>query len=226
MKNETKTTGLGSSLTSEEVNRLVARVADGDEEAARDLMEYLFPFVSKIVNARLRYRESKEDVTQEIFMRVFTKLGQYSGKVPFHHWVSRIAVNTCTTAYHRSKANREFRLADLSEEEARVVESVKSAADEIEPSDHLAARELVEKLLDTLNSDDRLVIRLVYLNGFSHQQVSDVTGWSVSLAKVRAFRARQRLRRSLDRLNSAPVPTAPPLEVLKGLVSSPISSAA
>ncbi|MBT5708913.1 RNA polymerase sigma factor [Verrucomicrobia bacterium] len=211
-----------ATLTNDEVTQHVERVKQGDETSVSVLMEFLFPFVAKILNARLRYRESKEDVSQEIFIRVFSKIEQYSGKVPFHHWVSRIAVNTCTTAYHRSKANRELRIADLSEDEARVVESIKSTATEPGPADQLAARELVEKLLESLNPDDRLVISLVYLNGYSHQQVSDVTGWSVSLAKVRAFRARQRLRRTLAKLTADPDPVLGFSKLLNGIVGETV----
>ena len=207
------------SLTNEEVARHIELVKEGSEESVCALMEFLYPFVAKILNARLRYRESKEDVSQEIFIRVFSKIHQYAGKVPFHHWVSRIAVNTCTTAYHRSKANRELRIADLSEEEARVVEGIKTTTDEPGPADQLAARELVDKLLESLNPDDQLVIRLVYLNGYSHQQVSDLTGWSVSLAKVRAFRARQRLRRTLAKLTADPVPDLGLAGLLRGVVA-------
>ena len=209
-----------ASLSSTEVAHHVNEVKCGNEDSVRVLMEFLYPFVAKILNARLRYRESKEDVSQEIFIRVFSKIEQYSGKVPFHHWVSRIAVNTCTTAYHRAKARQELRIADLSEEEARVVESIKATAEEASPSDQLAARELVEKLLASLRPEDQLVIRLVYLSGYSHQQVSDLTGWSVSLAKVRAFRARQRLRRTLAKLTADPGPIPGVAGVFDGLVGN------
>lgn len=220
MKIEGKNTQVKTEVTlsNDEVARHVERVKQGHEESVSILMEFLYPFVAKILNARLRYRESKEDVSQEIFIRVFSKIEQFSGKVPFHHWVSRIAVNTCTTAYHRSKANRELRIADLSEDEARVVETIKSTASEAGPSDQLAARELVDKLLESLKPDDRLVIRLVYLKGYSHQQVSDITGWSVSLAKVRAFRARQRLRRTYLKLTADPVPVLGFSKLLGGIV--------
>ena len=216
--NVTPAADQAESLTQEQVRQHIERVKRGDEESVLILMDFLYPFVAKIVNARLRYRESKEDVSQEIFIRVFNKIDQYSGKVPFHHWVSRIAVNTCTTAYHRAKANRELRIADLSEDEARVVESIKSTAASAGPSEEFAARELVDKLLESLKPDDQLVIRLVYLNGYSHQQVSDVTGWSVSLAKVRAFRARQRLRRTLARLTAETESAVRVSGLLQGLV--------
>lgn len=206
-------------LNNEEVAARIVRVKEGCEDSVRVLMEFLFPVVAKIVNSRVRCRESKDDVTQEIFIRVFSKIDQYSGAVPFHHWVSRIAVNTCTTAYHRAKSSRELRMADLSEDEERVVENLKTTAGEAAPSDRFAAREIVEKLMASLNAEDELVIRLVYLNGYSHQQVSDLTGWSVSLAKVRAFRARQRLRRTLEKLTAEPQIPVPIPQALQGLIS-------
>ncbi len=76
----------------------VSCVRRGDEEAARSLLSHLFPLVLSVVRGHLPRRMSEDDLTQTIFVKVFTKLDQYSGAVPLEHWVSRIAVNTCLNA--------------------------------------------------------------------------------------------------------------------------------
>ena len=63
------------------------------------------------------------------------------------------------------------------------------------PGDALAARELVQKLLDQLKPDDRLVIQLLDLEQKSLVEISQLTGWNQTLIKVRAFRARRKLQK-------------------------------
>ena len=155
-----------------------------------------------IVRARLPRRGCVDDLSQDIFIRIFRKLEQYSGKVPLKHWVSRIAVNMCTNAYHKAKANQELRLADLGEEEAMVIESLSTSDEELEPSQSWAARELVDKLLETLNVKDRLLVDLVCLRGYTYNQAREKTGWNTSAMKVRMFRIRKRLEKTLARLTN------------------------
>ena len=122
-------------------------------------------------------------------------LHQFSGKAPFLHWVSRIAVNTCLNQIRHEKRRPEVRLADLSEDEAAVVEHLAAAPGELDASDQVASKELVDKLLGTLKPADRLLMRLMYLEGRHIDEIASLTGWNRSLVKVRAFRARAQLRR-------------------------------
>src|SRR3989475_13314629 len=133
------------------------RVRQRDEEAARSLLHEIYPLVMKLVRSHLPRRTSEEDLAQTIFMKVFANLDQYSGTVPLEHWVSRIAVNTCLNQLRAEKIRPELRWADLSEDEQRVIESLAStAADFQHPDEHLASKDLVEKLLSRLNPQDRL----------------------------------------------------------------------
>src|ERR1700689_1370255 len=100
------------------------RVRKRDQIAARDLVEHLHPLVIRIVRSHLPRRVSEEDLAQEIFLKMFTRLEQYQGNVPFTHWVSRIAVTTCIDHLRAQKRRPEFRWADLSEKETDVLEAV------------------------------------------------------------------------------------------------------
>jgi RNA polymerase sigma-70 factor (ECF subfamily) len=173
------------------------RVRAGDEDAARALLEHLHPLVAKLVRAHLPQRIDEEDLIQMVFVKVFTKLDQFSGAVPVEHWVSRIAVNTCLSQLHHERARPELRWADLSEEQEKVVQSLAASPDELPASQAFAARELVERLLERLSPADRLVVSLLHLEGRSLEEVGRLTGWSTTLTKVRAFRARQKLRKHL-----------------------------
>ncbi|MHB9008257.1 MAG: RNA polymerase sigma factor, partial [Limisphaerales bacterium] len=95
----------------------IARVRAGDEDAARTMLQRLYPLVLKLVRAHLPRRCSEEDLVQSVFLKVFSKLGTFSGTVPLEHWVSRIAVNTCFNELDRERVRPELRWEDLSEEE-------------------------------------------------------------------------------------------------------------
>ncbi len=171
------------------------RVRRRDQTAARDLVEHLHPLVIRIVRAHLPRRVSEEDLAQDIFLKMFTRIDQYQGTVPFTHWVSRIAVTTCIDQLRAQKRRPELRWADLSERETDVLDSVITNENDVAPDDALAARELVHKLLEQLKPEDRLVIQYLDLEQKSVAEISALTGWNQTLVKVRAFRARRKLQR-------------------------------
>jgi len=178
---------------------LVDRARSGDDDAARELIRQLYPLVAKIVRGYQPRRTAEEDLAQMIFVKVFQNLAQYSGKVPISHWVSRIAVNTCRNQLMAEKARPELRHADLSEEQAAMLENLASD-NALSPDRKLAARDLVEKLLAMLKPVERLVVDMLYLQERSVAEVQKLTGWTAATIKVRAFRARQKLRKQIGGL--------------------------
>ncbi|SRR5581483_3066911 len=184
-----------------DLRALVGDARAHDDDAARALVRALYPLVAKVVRAHRPRRTAEEDLCQMIFIRMFQNLGQFSGKVPLEHWVSRIAVNTCLNQIASEKVRPELRHADLSEEEVAVIEKLAASSDELAPDAQFASRQLVEHLLDGLKPSERLVIDLMYLQGKSVEEIKDVTGWSAPLVKVRAFRARKKLKLQLEKIS-------------------------
>ena len=178
---------------------LVAAALRQDEDAARELvaapLSRWWPnWCERIGPAR----SAEEDLCQMIFIKVMQNLSQFSGKVPLEHWVSRIAINTCINQIQAEKARPELREADLSEEQAAVVRNLAATADELAPDQSFASRELVEHLMNALKPAERLVIDLLYLQQRSVTEIQEVTGWSGALVKVRAFRARQKMKKQMS----------------------------
>jgi RNA polymerase sigma factor (sigma-70 family) len=181
----------------------LARVRGQDQDAARSLVEYLYPTVIRIVRANLPRRAAEEDLAQDIFVKMFEKLEQFRGDVPVEHWVSRIAVNHCLNAIRAQKTRPEWRMADLSEDQAAAMEA--TAADHThtpDPALLIGARELVEMLLEALSPQDRLLIRMLEIEELSVDEVRQRTGWSATLVRVRAFRARRRLNKRFRNLKT------------------------
>jgi RNA polymerase sigma-70 factor, ECF subfamily len=183
-----------------DASELVQAALRHDDEAARELVRRLYPLVAKMVRSHRARRTSEEDLCQMIFIKIFQKLGQFSGKVPLEHWVSRIAVNTCLSQIESERIRPELRHADLSEEEQAVVENLATATEELAPDRQFASRELIEHLFEFLKPVERLVIDLLYLQGRSVEEIHQITGLGAAAIKVRAFRARQKMKKHLTKL--------------------------
>jgi RNA polymerase sigma factor (sigma-70 family) len=170
------------------------------EDAARELVEALYPLVAKLVHAHLPQRDEPEDLIQEVFMKMFARLEQFRGQVPFEHWVSRVAVSTCIDKLRAQKRRPTVRWSDLSEEEQVVIEKI--SAEEIagEKQHETLAWEILQKLLDALAPAERMMITLLELEQKSIAEVCAVTGWNSGVVRIRAFRARHKLKALYEQL--------------------------
>src|SRR2546423_2238864 len=187
-----------------ESDALVQAALRHDDEAARQLVRRLYPLVAKMVRSHRPRRTSEEDLCQMIFIKIFKKLPQFSGKVPLEHWVSRVAVNTCLSQIAAEKVRPELRHADLSEEEEAVVQNLAVSSEELAPDQALASRQLVEHLLELLKPVERLIIDLLYLQGRSIEEILKITAMGVAAIKVAAFRLRQKMKAQLERIGATP----------------------
>ncbi|MGB0581902.1 MAG: RNA polymerase sigma factor [Limisphaerales bacterium] len=177
-----------------DVRACLERVRQRDQDAARDLTEHLYPLVIKIVRSHLPRRMDEQDLAQDIFLKIFAKLDQFKGDVPFEHWVSRVSVTTCLDKLRMQKRRPEWRMADLSEQESDVLEAVTASDEDHDPSKTLGAHELVTRMLEMLKPEDRMVVTLLDLEQKSLAEIAEITGWNKTLIKVRAFRARKKMR--------------------------------
>ncbi len=180
---------------------LLPAIQGGDDAAARTLMECLYPFVLKIVRAYRLRRTGEEDLCQMVFVRMFQRLHQFTGAAPLEHWVSRIAVNTCLNEIEKERIRPELRHADLSESQAQVVEQLASTTAELPEECRGDANFIVQELLQRLDPKDRLLVTLLHLEERSIAEIKELTGWNTAMIKVRAFRARQKLKRFYRQLD-------------------------
>jgi RNA polymerase sigma-70 factor, ECF subfamily len=181
------------------VAELLPRVRGRDEGASRALVDLLYPLVAKVVQANLPRRDEPEDLMQEIFMKLFSRLDQYRGDAPFEHWVSRLAVTTCLDRLRRQRVRPELRWADLSEDEQRVLENSPLPA-EAADADSGNAYVLLGKILEQMPAGDAWLLRQIELEQKSLAEVCALAGWNAGAGRVRLFRARHRLRQAFRQL--------------------------
>jgi RNA polymerase sigma-70 factor (ECF subfamily) len=170
----------------------------GDQVAATELVLRTHPLVLKWVRAHRAQGFTDDDLVQEVYVTVFAKLHAYSPRegIPFAHWLSRVTVRTCLDVL-RAEARRPRAVA-LSGAAHEWLDSLTCERD-LTQADARAARELVDVLLAELAPEDRLVLTLLDLRQLPVAEVAQATGWSRTLVRVRAFRARRRLRAIAER---------------------------
>ena len=186
-----------------DVDDCLRRWKEGSEAAAEEVIQHLYPVISKIVRTHLPRRDDERDLIQEILMKTFAKLHQYKGDAPLSHWVSRLALTTCLDRLRAQKIRPEVRHADLTPDEVDAFNSAWLTGSSPDSSKAIAARDLVDRILSSLSPEDRSLVLMVDLEGRSLQEISETTGWTVSKIKMRLFRIRPQLRQMIQRLEDS-----------------------
>jgi RNA polymerase sigma-70 factor (ECF subfamily) len=178
---------------------LIAAVLQGDSASFEPIIEKYSPRVFATARRYARRESEVEDIVQEVWMKAFQKLNSFRGEAPFEHWLMRLTVRTCYDFLRSHQRNREKSFSELTEPETDWLETFVHRAD-ADPDEAEAARKLVERLLEQLSAPARLIITLLEIEDRSVKEISLLTGWSIPLVKVRAFRARAEMRKLLAKI--------------------------
>ena len=178
---------------------LIAAVLQGHAASFEPLVEKYSPRVFATARRYARRENEVEDIAQEVWLKAFEKLGSFRGEAPFEHWLMRLTVRTCYDFLRRHQRNRESAFTDLTGPEADWLERfVAQPETATETAD--AARLLVRRVLERLSPAARLIITLLEIEDRPVREIARLTGWSVPLVKVRAFRARAEMRKLLTKM--------------------------
>lgn len=177
--------------------QLVELVLAGDASAFESLFERHKKLVASIGARYMRRPEQIEEVVQVAFAKTFVELKRFRGEhdLSFVGWIARITTNSCLDMLRRQRRKPEELVEDLGGFEALQIEDTAFRTDE----DQLIDRDLAGKLLAHVAGDDRALLHMLYAEEMSVAEAASSLGWSISKAKVRAWRARHGLRRILKR---------------------------
>ena len=181
---------------------IVKSVIDGNPDGFGLLIDRYQKKVFAIVAKRIPPCDM-ESVAHDVFLRAYNSLNLFSMKKPFENWLSGIAMRTCCD-YWRSNGRRRSAVApELTENQTEWLESVSasaSLADAQSSSDRKDAEELLEIVMASMEPEDRLLIDMLYLEDWPLKEASDALGWGLSKTKVRAMRAKMKMRKILNRI--------------------------
>jgi len=181
---------------------IIRRILEGDLNAFEQVMARYGDYVLNTVRKHVPQNEVDE-ITQDVFIRVFQSLPSYRGKSEFKYWISAIARRACADFWRKAYKSKEIPLSTLSERHRNWLEN--TIADDSDETFRKAgsrkeARELLDWALARLSPEDRMVLELVHLEGLSGKEAARQLGWSVSNVKVRAHRSRKKLKKIISKV--------------------------
>jgi RNA polymerase sigma-70 factor (ECF subfamily) len=181
---------------------LARQAQDGDESAFAEIVRRYSPRVFSVASRFFRQRSVVEEAAQEVFLKAYTQLGSFEGRGSLEGWLTRIATNTCLNMVRSSKRRPEMTVSDLTDDEQSWMDQ-QSAGDGREQAsveNSLVAADLADRLLAVLPPEDQQALLMIDGEDASIKEVAEATGWSESKVKVRAFRARKKLREAMEKL--------------------------
>jgi len=181
---------------------LARQAQDGDESAFAEIVRRYSPRVFSVASRFFRQRSVVEEAAQEVFLKAFTQLGSFEGRGSLEGWLTRIATNTCLNMVRSSKRRPELTVSDLTDDEQSWMDQ-QSAGDGVQQAsveNSLVAADLADRLLAVLPPEDQQALLMIDGEDASIKEVAEATGWSESKVKVRAFRARKKLREAMEKL--------------------------
>ena len=180
--------------------QLAELVLTGDEAAFEQIFDRHKRLVASIAARYFRRPEQVEEIIQVSFSKVYFELRNFRGahELSLAGWLSRITRNACIDALRGQKRRPEDLSCELAENEH--AELLAFASNESTAEQKHINRDLADKLLARLSPEDRVLLQMVYVEGLSIAEAAESLGWAVSKTKLRAWRARNALRKYLKRL--------------------------
>ena len=185
--------------------QIIRQVLDGKINAFELLLERYRQHVLRIVKKHIPF-DQIEEVAHDVFVRAYQALPSCQQPDRFPQWLSAVAVRTCYDFWRAKYRKREVPMSSLSEQQQRWVDAVISTQSQAAYASHGDDQDRYEVLhvaLNRLSPEDRMVVELVHLEGYSHKEAANLLGWSTANVKIRAFRARKQLHKFLTREKNA-----------------------
>jgi len=183
---------------------LARQAQDGDESAFAEIVRRYSPRVFSVASRFFRQRSLVEEAAQEVFLKAFTQLGSFEGRGSIEGWLTRIATNTCLNMIRGAKRRPELTVSDLTDDEQQWLDHQAGGdgSEQRSVENSLVATDLADRLLSVLSPEDQQALLMIDGEEASIKEVAEATGWSESKVKVRAFRARKKVREAMEKLLS------------------------
>jgi RNA polymerase sigma-70 factor, ECF subfamily len=179
---------------------LARQAQGGDESAFAEIVRRYSPRVFSVASRFFRQRSVVEEAAQEVFLKAYTQLGSFEGRGSLEGWLTRIATNTCLNMVRGAKRRPEFTVSDLTDDEQSWLDQQSGDGEQTSVENELVATDLADRLLSVLPPEDQQALLMIDGEDASIKEVAQVTGWSESKVKVRAFRARKKVREAMEKL--------------------------
>ena len=184
---------------------LVRRAQGGDQSAFQEIVERYQSKVFSIIHGIVRQRNDVEDIAQQVFTKIYFSMRNFDFRSSLITWIYKITVNECFDYLRKKKVRKLVYESDMSEDEARRVENSENGSGRgVRADTTLARRDYVVKLLERVSGEERDLLMLKEVEGYSVEEMARRLNMNENTIKVKLFRARQKLVKASQRLERAP----------------------
>jgi RNA polymerase sigma-70 factor (ECF subfamily) len=182
-------------------SEIIQQILDGDINKFELLVEKYNKSIFRIIYKRIPYQD-QESTAQEIFLKAFQSLSTFDLEKPFENWLSTIAIRSCYNYWREQKRKRQISLVSIEEkheewlEQAENAHSIEKFEAEVSQQETL---EMLKIVMEKLSPEDRLLVDLIYFEGWKLKEAAEILNWKLNKTKVRAMRARQKLKEELKK---------------------------
>ena len=186
----------------EEDSKLVARCQEGDPLAFEELVRKYQQSVINLVYHYIGYKNNVEDIAQKIFIKIFFSLPKFDINRPFFPWLYRIAINQCYDELRHARRKKTYTFSELNLEDASSIEKLISQNETSTRSDENQAeiQALMHKMLAQLPHHQREVILLRDIEAIPYAEIAAILKCTEQAARLKVFRARNRLKTILEKV--------------------------
>jgi RNA polymerase sigma-70 factor (ECF subfamily) len=190
---------------------LIQKAQKGDAAAFNQIVSAYRRRILGTISRVIGRPEDVEDVSQEVFVRLYFSLEQLRTPEVFEPWLYRLTVNACYDYLRKSRRKPEFRMSDLSEQQVMMADAAAGSRLQDDEAERRRTKDTVNELLGAVSEDDRILLTLKEVEGLSLKELEKIYHVNENALKVRLFRARQRvLKKHEEVLKTMKEVTGPP----------------
>jgi len=180
-------------MTTNDESIIVARVLNGDTSAFSKLVDQYKDLVYTLALRMLRNREEAEEVSQDVFIKIFKSLSSFKGDSKLSTWVYRVAYNSCLDQLKKNKKHQMD--VPIDDYNYNKIDTINNALEGLIKAEK---QQLIRTCVNKLPEDSSAIITLFYFDELSLDEISGITGIESNTVKVKLFRARQRLAKIME----------------------------
>lgn len=169
----------------------IKEVLRGDKHAYSFIINRYSNKLYAVMLRMVKNPEDARDLVQECLIKAYSELGKYENTGSFASWLYRLSLNHCMDQFRKKR----FQLVELKEESDHVNTAVTPESKYLQKERY----EQLEKLLELLPHEDRLVLLLKYTKDLSYEEISGILGQPISTVRNKIHRAKKRMRKELMR---------------------------
>ena len=194
-------------MTREEELAIIRRVQNGDTQAFEQLVLAHEKEVFNLARRELRNYHDAEDVTSEVFVKVFVNIKKFRGDSQFSTWIHRITLNLCKDKYRSQARHPEVSLVRRDEDDEEDPKEIE-VEDVAQSPEVLYEKKLVYEALQDglrqLSDEHRRILLLREIHGLSYEEIGEKLDLEIGTVKSRIFRARKKLVDYLTKTGNIP----------------------